>query len=350
MRIAIGCSGSGGHIFPALSLAERLKKERQDSEVIFFLPKNRLTSFIFENQVFEVEFSSIKRSIFYLMRNSFKSFHLLKSFKPQVVIGFGGYETFSLLLEAKILGTPVLIHEQNVIPGKCNRVLSYFVDRICISFPETRDYFPKINQRKVVFTGIPLREEIGGASKEESLEFFNLDSDKFTLLVTGGSQGSSRINSVFLETLKLMQKDNIQVIHITGFKDYKYVKDFYQKIEIKSSIFDFLDKMNYAYGAADLIVCRAGAVTLAEITFCGLASVLIPYPYAYDHQVVNALSLASKGAAVLIEDKRLSPSLLGEIITQLMNDKDKLKEMAFKSKELEVANATERLAKEIFSL
>lgn len=350
MRIAISCSGSGGHIFPALSLAERLKKERQDLEVIFFLPKNRLTSSIFESQVFEVEFSSVKRSIPYLVKSFFKSLHLLRSFKPQVVIGFGGYETFSLLLEAKILGISTLIHEQNVISGKCNRILSYFVDRICISFPETRDYFSKINQRKIIFTGIPLRRDIGRVSKEESLEFFNLDSDKFTLLVTGGSQGSSRINSVFLEILKLMQKDNIQVIHITGFKDYKYVKDFYQKIEIKSCVFDFLDKMNYAYGAADLIVCRAGAVTLAEITFCGLASVLIPYPYAYSHQVANALSLASKGAAVLIEDKRLSPSLLGEIITQLMNDKDKLKEMAFKSKELEVANATERLAKEIFSL
>jgi len=350
MRIAITCSRTGGHIFPALSLAKRLKKEREDLEIAFFLPKNRLTLIIFGGQPFKVNSYSIKRSIFWFLKGILESFIFLKDFKPHIVIGFGGYVTFPLLLEAKILGIPTLICEQNVIPGRANRILSYFADRICVSFVETKNYLLKSSQKKVVFTGNPLREEMGKTSKIESLRYFDLDQNRFTLLIMGGSQGSHHINSVFLKTLSILNTNDIQIIHITGFRDYTYVLNFYQKSNLKYRIFDFLEEMSYAYGAADLVISRAGATAISEITFCGLASILIPYPYAYGHQVENALYLAKRGAAILIEDKELNPSYLKRIILDLKENKDRLKEMASKAKAIGVSDAPKRLTKEIFSL
>jgi UDP-N-acetylglucosamine--N-acetylmuramyl-(pentapeptide) pyrophosphoryl-undecaprenol N-acetylglucosamine transferase len=334
-------------------LAKRLRLKRKDSEIIFFVPKDRLTQLILTE--FKVRYSSIGgfriSSMFGLIKCFFESLLFLKDFKPDIVIGFGGAGSLPLILEAKILGIRTLIHEQNVIPGRTNRFLSFFVDRICVSFPETKDYFLRVNKRKVIFTGNPLREEIGTKSKIESLRYFDLDFDRFTLLIMGGSQGSSKINSIFLETLLYFQNNDLQVIHITGFRDYRYVRNFYEKIRFKNSrVFDFLERADYAYGAADLVICRSGATTISEITKCKLPSILIPYPYAYGHQKENALTLARKGAAILIEDKDLSPSYLRDIILDLKNDRGRLKEMSSKFEELRIPDATQRLSEEVLSL
>jgi UDP-N-acetylglucosamine--N-acetylmuramyl-(pentapeptide) pyrophosphoryl-undecaprenol N-acetylglucosamine transferase len=279
-----------------------------------------------------------------------ESLAIILRFQPQVVVGFGGYATFPLVFFAKILGKKTIIHEQNVVAGLANRCLAAFADKIALSFNQTRVYFIKYND-KAVFTGNPLRRDFSVLSKKEALDFLGLSEDRFTVLVMGGSQGSSKINTVILQVLMKMQdKINIQLIHLSGSGDFARLEASYKKIGIPFKLAAFLKPMHYAYSAADLAVTRSGATTVTELIFFRLPAIIIPYPFAYQHQLANARILSDKGAAILIADSALTPDLLEEVITGLMRNRNKVNEMRLRYQNIAAESYQSELSQLALSL
>jgi UDP-N-acetylglucosamine--N-acetylmuramyl-(pentapeptide) pyrophosphoryl-undecaprenol N-acetylglucosamine transferase len=350
MKIIIATGASGGHIFPALSLAEELKK---DWEIIFICDKGKAEEGIKKAgyRVIAVTarklrswldiFSFISGQVS-LLRQSLK---IIKDFQPDVVAGFGSYVSFAAVMAARIKGVPAIIHEQNVMPGRANRLLAGLVNRIAVSFAESQNYFPK---DKTFITGCPVRRELLSVDKAEALQRFNLSADKFTILVLGGSQGSHILNTKVSGAITGMERrDDLQVIHLAGSADQEWVESEYRKAGITHCVFAFLEGMGYAYKIADLVVSRSGASAVAEISVFGLPAILVPYPFAYGHQLYNAKVLVDAGGAILIQDADLSENLLQENIQRLMNDRRKLQEMAQKSRTRAMPDAAGDLAKAV---
>ncbi|MFH1655110.1 MAG: undecaprenyldiphospho-muramoylpentapeptide beta-N-acetylglucosaminyltransferase [Candidatus Omnitrophota bacterium] len=358
MKILIASSGSGGHVFPALALAEELKVKKR-SEVIFLQTNRKETDKLIKDKGFNLVASNLDKISFHSFKNGFIStfkllaaaIHSLKiilRIKPSVVVGFGGYHSGPIIVVAHFLGIPTIVHEQNVLPGKANYILSRFVDKIAVSFKESEDYF---NSKKVVFTGCPLRSEVTGVSKEESRKKYNFDEDKFTILVMGGSQGSQSINSNFLNAVPMIkEKNKIQIIHITGIKDYEFISKEYSKMNISPLVFAFLEEIGYAYRLADIIISRSGASTVSEIIALGIPAIIIPYPFVRKHQSLNAKILSDAGSAILIEDEELSAEILKEKISLLMSEKDRILRMKQALNKLQIPNAAENLEREVLSL
>lgn len=361
MKILIACGGTGGHIFPALSVADQLK--RISKVELLFVTDQRIQSSLFSrNGGYKKEVLQAVplperlglhclRFLLKLTKAVFASLFIVKRFRPDLVVGFGGYTSAPVVFSAYLLGVPSLIHEQNVVPGRANRFLARFVNKIAISFSETQKYFKRFNY-KIFLSGNPVRDDILKVTKEDALKKFNFNKNIFTILVMGGSQGSHKINEVFIDALSDMEeslKANLQVIHLIGRKDYVGVSLRYKALNIKVRTFDFLEDIGFAYHAADLVVGRAGASTISELTALGLPAILIPYPYAQAHQKENARFLAGDNAAVLIEDDNLSAEILKRQIIELMIDKERLNTLAVNSKRLGNPYASCRLAKEIIT-
>ena len=316
--------GSGGHLFPALKVALELKKKGHEA---FFLGSFGLGVDQIQRNGFEFKnlhargfgSSNLKENLgssLSLLKASFMAFSFLREFHPDVVVGFGGYGAFPVVLAAVLLRYPTIIHEQNVTPGKANALLSKFVRKVAISFEESYRYF---NQRKTILTGCPCQYSPVTISKEEIYQWFNLKEGKTTILVFGGSQGSHRINQEFLKSVILLKdKFDFQFIHICGKKDFDGLKGSYAKIQIPFALFEFLDRMDYAYRIADLIVGRAGALTVTEIAMHQIPAILIPYPYAGGHQKKNALALREAARVSVIEEKSLTTKQLKEAMEGLL--------------------------------
>jgi len=358
MKILIACSGSGGHIFPALALAEELKTKR-NSEISFLQTNKEEADRLIKDKGFNlvvsnldrVSFSSFingTRAIFKLLAAMVLSFKIIAKLKPAVAVGFGGYHSGPILLTARLLGIPTLIHEQNVLPGKANHILSKFVDKIAVSFKESEKYF---NAKKTILTGCPLRKVVISVSEQEARLKYNFGKEKFTILVMGGSQGSHNINSKFIEAISLLDnKEKVQIIHITGEKDYEFINQKYSKMKISSLVFAFLEEIGYAYKLADIIITRGGASTISEIIALRIPAIIIPYPFARKHQLMNAKILLHAGCAILIEDEELSAEVLKEKISSLMLEEDKLSRMKQAFNKFQEANAVENIEREILSL
>jgi len=323
MRIIIATGGTGGHVFPALQVAKVLQRQHD----ILFLSSGGVAAQIIEQNGFDliflsaegVRFKSLKlflRSIFLIFKATRESLRFLSDFKPDVVVGFGGYGGFPVLLAAFLLRYPTLIHEQNVIPGKANRILSRFVNKIAISFLDTLRYFPK---GKSLFTGCPSRLPIPSLDKNQLYAKFGFEATKPVILVLGGSQGSHRINAEFVEAAKSLKKEfDFQVIHITGPKDFDEFKDQYVGLGIKAHVFGFLNEMEEVYAISDLVIGRAGAVTVTELAVFQIPSILIPYPYAGGHQKWNAKVLQDAKVSRLLEESELVPGKLQTTIQEIM--------------------------------
>jgi UDP-N-acetylglucosamine--N-acetylmuramyl-(pentapeptide) pyrophosphoryl-undecaprenol N-acetylglucosamine transferase len=339
MKILAVAGASGGHIFPAISFFEALKKEHADFKTILVIPRRGAKIQIAAGE-FNIKYISIfpvnlsfTRSNFIALLNLFKgllqSLKLIFGFRPDIVIGFGGLESIPLLFFAWIFRLKTLIHEQNVLPGRANRLLAKFVDKVAISFIETKNYL-KIFPDKIVLTGNPVLERLKPVTKKEALEFFGFNENKFTILALGGSQGSHSINSAFLGAVVSLEKNyKIQVIHISGAADYDFLSARYNGLSsiVKTKIFSFLKEMQYAYSACDLAVTRAGATTIAELLLFRVPAVIIPYPYAYNHQLENAKIIEKIGAAVVIEDNEAMNMKLKNILDEFVNNPDKIKAM-----------------------
>jgi UDP-N-acetylglucosamine--N-acetylmuramyl-(pentapeptide) pyrophosphoryl-undecaprenol N-acetylglucosamine transferase len=263
----------------------------------------------------------------------------LREIKPDGVIGSGSYSSAPVVTAAFLLGIKTAILEQNALPGLTNRMLGKLVNRIYIAFDEARGYFPR---GRTLLTGNPVRRDILRADEEDER-----GRDKFSILVFGGSQGAVAINAAFLDATEYLTDiwSGLRVVHQTGEDGYDSVEAAYRRKNLKVDLFRFIDNMSGAYNASDLVVCRAGATSIAEITALGLASILIPYPYASDdHQTVNARSLAERGATVLIKQDKLTGSALAEAIKKLYRYPQELKNMRDRSKKLGKPRAAEQIA------
>lgn len=350
MKIIIATGASGGHLYPALSLAEELV---DSNEIIFVCDRGKIEEQIRRKGFRVIPISIVKfrglRNIFYflvrLVQSGGESIRIINEIRPQAVIGFGSFVSLPVVCVARLRNIPTIIHEQNVVPGLANRILSKFAKRIAVSFAQTSKYFP---QKQVFLTGCPVRKELSGVDRAAARQRFGLAEEKFTILVLGGSQGSHHINVKFIQAIAQVEdKGEFQIIHLTGETDYLWVAAEYKKRGLSHRVFVFLEEMGYAYRLTNLVISRAGASAVTEISLFGIPAILIPYPFARSHQLPNALGLAEKGGAVLIRDKDLTADTLRDEILRLMNNPQLLQEMAQKSKTLAIPFAARNLASTI---
>lgn len=369
MRIIISGGGTGGHIYPAITIAREVGRLAGNCEILFVGTKQGLEADIVPKEGFAfttIEVRGLERRLSWqnirtlaaTVKSVWASSQIIKKFKPDVVIGTGGYVCGPVLLAASLLKIPTIIQEQNVIPGITNKILARFVDKIALGYEEAANHFPKGKPEQIVVTGNPIRPEVMSAARGENMSELGLDPNKLTLLVVGGSRGARSINNAMLGVYKYFKgSKRVQILHVTGQSEYNSIVGNIKQLGIDLScagniiIKPYLYNMPAALAAADLAIFRAGAVGLAELTACGIPAILIPYPYAAEnHQEYNARALEKHGAAVVIADKELTDTRLLETITRLLDDSDKLSSMAKKSKELGRPQAAETIARLALSL
>lgn len=289
---------------------------------------------------------------FKLLQGVWQARKIIKEFQPDLVVGTGGYVCGPVVAVAAWQGIPTLIHEQNAFPGITNRMLAKWVKKVAITYSESAKYFP---EEKTVLTGNPVRPEVALAKREKALTKFGLDPRKKTVLIFGGSRGARSINKALVEARANLQKENnLQIIHVSGKEDFVWVSGQKSMEEVKLGnviLKPYLYNMPEALAAADLVVCRAGATTLAEITVRGLPSILIPYPYATDnHQEYNARSLEKAKAALVILDKNLNGQIITKHLLELINNEDRLEIMSQESKKLGRLQAAEEIVDCLYNL
>lgn len=370
MRIIVSGGGTGGHIYPAITIIKAIQRMVKSCEVLYvgtqhgleadIIPKEGLAFTTIEVRGFERHLSWTNvENIFKTIGSVWHSRKIIKSFKPDIVIGTGGYVCGPILLAASLMGIPTLIQEQNVIPGVTNKILARFVTKIAVGYNEATQYFP--NATKIVFTGNPIRENILSATREAAIAEFGLNPDKRTILISGGSRGARSINQAMLKVHQhFAGRKDLQLLHVTGQNEYNgivgSVGNFKQcGIDAASGgniiIKPYLYNMPQALAAADLAIFRAGAIGLAELTARGIPAILVPYPYAAEnHQEFNARVMALQGAAVVINDAQLDGNKLIETIEELVNNPDKLNKMANASKNLGRPTAANDIAKTVLAL
>lgn len=330
MKILIATGGSGGHLFPALKVASKFTERKCE---VFFIGAfgadiDRVRQKGYKAKSLDVKgilgqkiFMKIK-SIFMQFKAIIDSACFIWECKPDLILGFGGYGSFPAVIAGCLLRCKTMIHEQNVIPGKANKLLSVFVDKIAVSFEQSRKYFP---EKKTVVTGCPVAANLQLTNRISDLSEFGFESSRKTVLIFGGSQGSARINrDAFNAVSNLSKEMPIQAFHVTGNKDYDVLVEEYNQLNIPHVVFKFFEPMNKAYQLADLVIARAGASTVTELAIFKKKSILIPYPYAGNHQIYNALILSEKGLAQIIEEESLSSSNLKRKMIQLLNEEDNL--------------------------
>lgn len=324
MRILVVTGSSGGHIFPALGFLDTLRQKYPDTQALLVLPqKNTIDKAVLDKyKIRYISISSVRlnfrlgniAAIVGLARGILESLSIILKFRPDIVVGFGSISSVPIVLLARLFGAKVMIHEQNVIPGRANRFLAGFADTIAVTFADTGDYLKK-HAGRVVLTGNPLRGELKRIEKAEAAAFFGFSPDKFTILVMGGSGGSHNINTAFIDAVSAMNNGaNLQVIHLSGQKDCRILEERYKNLSLNARLFAFFNQMSYAYSAADLVISRAGATSLSEIMFFRLPAIIIPYPFAYAHQSGNAHALKKAGGAVIIKDDELKPVVLRKVL------------------------------------
>ncbi|MGB9709887.1 MAG: undecaprenyldiphospho-muramoylpentapeptide beta-N-acetylglucosaminyltransferase [Thermodesulfovibrio sp.] len=338
MKVIIAGGGTGGHLFPGLALAECIDQKYPEAKIVFVGTQRGLESKVIPKTKYELKFISIQgfvgksagqklKSIITLFKSISESKNILEAFSPDVVFGVGGYASFPVVLTAALKKIPTIILEQNTVPGLANKILARVASAVAVSYPETIDYFPK---QKVYLTGTPIRKKILEGDLEKAKQLFNIKEGKLTILIFGGSLGARKINKAMTEALPylLPLKDRIQIIHQTGQNDLNWVSAEYKNLSFKATVLPFIYDMAEAYNVADLVISRAGASTVAEITAIGKASILIPYPYAaYNHQEMNARRLFSRGACELILDRDLNGQNLAKKINEILNSPEVIKEM-----------------------
>jgi UDP-N-acetylglucosamine--N-acetylmuramyl-(pentapeptide) pyrophosphoryl-undecaprenol N-acetylglucosamine transferase len=272
---------------------------------------------------------------------------ILKEFQPQLVLGVGGYASGPTLLAAFFLGMKRAIQEQNVMPGMTNRILKWFSQRIFVSFEEAKEYFP---DRKTVVTGNPIRKEFFVSLKKDQEGMKK--KDRFTLLIFGGSAGAHRINQAMIEALDRLQgiKSSLKIIHQTGEKDLDFVSEAYREKGFEALVRPFFEDMATTYQVSDLVICRSGASTVAELAVCGKAALLIPYPYAAHHQLINAKKLVDLGAARMILDQELNGRAIAQTILQLYDHPEERVRMEETIQRLGKPRAAEEIVDHCYAL
>jgi UDP-N-acetylglucosamine--N-acetylmuramyl-(pentapeptide) pyrophosphoryl-undecaprenol N-acetylglucosamine transferase len=333
MTFIFACGGTGGHIFPALSVGEELRRREPRSRILYVCGKKDIESAIFsvarQEQVVPIEIEPLRGGLSFLhpvflwklTRGFFQSLSLIRRERPSLVVGFGGYVSFPVIAAAKCCGVPTMIHEQNVLPGKANRLLSTHVDAVALSFPETQKSWRLL--KNVLVTGNPIRSAIERECRPEALSFFGFSKDKKTLLVLGGSQGAESINTLFLGSLAHLPvpvRERLQVLHLCGRMSPRDSDAACRAAGVGGKAFAFFDRMDLAYAAADLCIGRAGATFLAEVRTKNIPVLLVPYPFGDGHQRANAEVYSHLIGARVVEQKELDAPKLAQILEQMIKE------------------------------
>ncbi len=349
MRMLLAGGGTGGHLFPAVALAQRLLATEPGAEVHFVgteqgiearvLPKLGLPLSTIEISGFVGKGWGAKLALApKLFRSIRQSLAIFDDFGPEVVVGVGGYASGPVLVAAMIRKIPTVIHEQNAWAGLTNRLLARWMDRICLSFSEADRAF---HSGRTVLTGNPLR-----AGMEDCPPISEGDP---SLLVFGGSHGARAINDAMVAALPHLEgfRGRLTIRHQTGSEDLERIRKGYGAAGWAAEVVPFIEDMAGAYREAQLVVCRAGATTIAELTACGRPAVLVPYPHAAaDHQTANARALARRGAALLLPQYELKPENLGRVVSDLLNDRERLTSMSGAARALGKRGAADLILKE----
>ncbi|MBI3753337.1 MAG: undecaprenyldiphospho-muramoylpentapeptide beta-N-acetylglucosaminyltransferase [Deltaproteobacteria bacterium] len=360
MRIVLTGGGTGGHLFPAIALAEEFKARDRDCRILFIGASSGIEKEIVPKYGYPLELLDIEgfkgRGLSHKVSAGLKAAmgvltakKILQSFQPDRVVGTGGYSSGPVILAARLLRVKTAILEQNAVPGLTNRILGRVVNKIFVAFEQSKKFFPG---GRVIFAGNPVRREIIGSRRVPSGRGQG-SKDKFTILVFGGSQGAKAVNTAFSDALEYLAdiRDSLNIIHQTGDADYQTVKEMYERKGIKAELFAFIDDMAKAYSMADMVICRAGATSIAEITALGLASILMPYPFAANnHQEINARSLAGKGAAIIMRQDEIIGDALANVIRKFYESPEELKKIREKAKAFGKPNAAEAIAESIIKL
>jgi UDP-N-acetylglucosamine--N-acetylmuramyl-(pentapeptide) pyrophosphoryl-undecaprenol N-acetylglucosamine transferase len=357
VRLLLTGGGTGGHLFPAIATAEALCRRLPGSEVLFVGTKRKMDRTSLEQYGYTTRsihsrglkgknFLSLLLGLAVLPISCLEAMYHIVRFRPDVVLGVGGYVTGPVVAAAKLLGKPTIIHEQNSVPGLANRKLGALASRICLSLPGSEKWFP---EKKSVLTGNPVRNAILALAGQE-----NAGKDKTTtLLVLGGSLGAHRVNELVTRAfaLGLSGLEGIEVIHQTGPNDAEKVEASYRNNNIQATVAPFFSDMASIYEKADFLVSRAGATTLAELAVLGKPAILIPYPYAADnHQKKNAEFYVQSGGAVMFVEKELTAEILAEKLVQLLGSRQQLQKMGEAMQSRAFPEATERIVDECLEL
>lgn len=357
-KILFAGGGTGGHLFPALAIADEIRKRDPNSLFLFAGTKNRIEARVVPQRGFD--FAPIWISGFHrglttqnllfplkILVSLIQSFFLIQRFRPNVVVGTGGYVCGPVLLVASFLGIPTVVHESNSYPGMTTKLLSGRATRVFTSFEATNDWLRRTDNVELV--GTPTRDVLDNASREAAFKFFGLDEKKQTVFVFGGSLGASSVNRAMAGIVEELSKAGVQFIWQTGDNDYSEIKKVTERKHL-GWVGSFIDRMDLAYAAADVVVSRSGATTIAELTRIGKPAILVPYPHsAADHQTMNAKTVEEAGAAITVVDEKAG-STLGKVILGLVKDKAKLESMSQASKSLGRPDAGKIIAEEILKL
>lgn len=358
LKVIIAGGGTGGHIFPAIAVANAIKKLYAPVEILFVGAKGKMEMEKVPQAGFNIEgidIAGFNRSQLWknwslpykLILSFIQVKKIFKSFHPDAVFGVGGYSSYPVLRYAQQKGIPNFLHEANSYAGKANIMLGKNATMVMVATRGMEKFFPT---DKIIHTGNPVRSEINGAAvnMENAFEYFGLKKGLPTVLIMGGSLGAKSINQAMSAGLSRLIDNGIQVIWQTGKGNLNLLDPALRKNKM-GCITEFISKMDYAYAAADLVVSRAGAIAIAEICATGKASILVPYPLAAeDHQTANAMTLVKEGAAILIKDADVSAQLTDTILS-MVNDKEKINAIGQAASTLFTADADTRIAKEIIN-
>ena len=355
-RVVIAGGGTGGHLFPGIAIAKTLSEKIKSSEIAFAIgnkpiEKEILAPYGYKTVSFKIEGIkgknpyNIAKALFMIPATLCQAVSFLKNFKPNVVLGMGGYSSGPVCLVAKLMGIATAIHEQNSYPGLTNRILSKVVDKIFISFKESKKFFC---HKKTVLTGNPIRKTF--------FDHFESDyykNDLFTIFVSGGSQGSTAINDIVTAAACLLKEQGLafRIIHQSGQNDYEKINVFYKDKNIDATVLPFINDIKEVYEQADIVIARAGASTIFELAAMGKPSILIPLPHAAnDHQTENARSIHSCGGAFVLSQSNADKYNISAIIKNLIADKDTLKRMGDSAMTLAKPDAAEQITDGLIEL
>lgn len=350
-RVVISGGGTGGHIFPAIAIADEIKNRNPKVKILFVGATGKMEMEKVPQAGYKIEglrIAGFQRKFtwsnfllpFKIIKSLLKARRILTQFKPQLVIGVGGYASGPTLKMANLLGIPTLIQEQNSYPGKTNRMLARRAENICVAYDKMDQYFPK---NKIILTGNPVRKEfhVKQDLRADAFNYYKLDPTKPVLLVIGGSLGAKTLNRSLARNIETINKAGIQVIWQTGSHYYSDLVEELFREEMKNiHLLQFINRMDLAYAAADVIISRAGAISVSELCMVGKPIVLVPSPnVSDDHQTKNALALVEKGAAILIKDGDAREKLVKKTL-DLIKDTKRCQEISTALKQLEKPNAT----------
>jgi UDP-N-acetylglucosamine--N-acetylmuramyl-(pentapeptide) pyrophosphoryl-undecaprenol N-acetylglucosamine transferase len=354
MRVIIAGGGTGGHLFPGIAVAEEFVKRDPSTRVVFVGTEHGIEARVIPREGYPIEFLSAEGlvgkdflrkivAVYLFLVSICQSLKIISSVRPDVVIGVGGYASVGMVVAARLRGIRTMIMEQNSVPGFANRFLGRFSDVVAVTYQESISFF---SREKTFLTGNPVRKKILVKEAADPHAAFGLEKDKFSILIFGGSLGARMINNAMIEALHYLLdlRQNIQFIHQTGEKDLKNVSASYNKLKFHGRVFPFIYQMSDAYSVADLIICRAGATTLSEISAIGKAAILVPYPHAAsNHQEFNARKLEDMGAAKVMLDKHLTGEVMAKAIRELYDNPDRRREMQKASKAFGRTDAAEKI-------